>query len=99
MQGEVQILSQDKTKPWTACEQEKDMLRPPLLSLSLELGKMSRGAEAGGKTLGLRLCGGGGGEKWMEPSCILRGHITPISVVTLLLPPFLCVRKVETWLL
>ena len=71
MQGEVQILSQDKTKPWTACEQEKDMLRPPLLSLSLELGKMSRGADAGGKTLGLRLCGGGGGEKWMEPSCIL----------------------------
>ena len=34
MQGAVQILSQDKAKPLTACEQEKDMLRLPLLSLS-----------------------------------------------------------------
>ena len=43
-------------KPLTACEQEKDMLRLSLLNLSLEWGKMSRGADAGGKTLGLRLC-------------------------------------------
>ena len=64
MQGAVQILSQDKAKPLTACEQEKDMLRLPGLHSALRLpGWKDLGAETANSS--------GGGEQWMEPRCIL----------------------------
>ena len=78
-QGEFQIHSQDKAEPLTGFEQ-KDVLRLAMLSVSLERGKMSSGAGLQVERSWGSDYANGGGEKQLEPRCILDIRVRGLSV-------------------